>query len=353
MKPTEQAGHPESMSSEIVSRSFARAGLMGNPSDGYGGKAVAFSVRNFQATVTLRPTDKLRIIADARETDSAADSIDEFVGRLKNFGYYGGTRLLKAAIQQFHLFCENRHSLHDTNFSIQYETNIPRSVGLAGSSAIITAALKGLTQFYSLQISESLLASMALDAERKLLGIPAGLMDRVIQMMEGIVFMDFAPQQMRTEHDLSMGTYESLVASGCESRLFLAWADRAAEPTEVLHNRLKQRFEAGDADVCDAMQRFAELAQQCRAALKADDHDALARLIDENFDLRAAICQLPVLHQEMVKQARQAGGSAKFCGSGGAIVGTAPDENAMQAICKNLDSIGCQVIRPAIWTDRA
>ena len=34
-------------------RAFARAALLGNPSDGYGGKTISISVRNYWAVVVL------------------------------------------------------------------------------------------------------------------------------------------------------------------------------------------------------------------------------------------------------------------------------------------------------------
>jgi glucuronokinase len=39
----------------VVATSFARIGLMGNPSDGFGGKTVSLLLENFKATVTLTP----------------------------------------------------------------------------------------------------------------------------------------------------------------------------------------------------------------------------------------------------------------------------------------------------------
>ena len=69
-----------------------------------------------------------------------------------------------------------------------YETNIPRMVGLSGSSAIITAAFRALLRFYRLSITDDLkideasLPQVILDVEMKELGITAGLQDRVIQV---------------------------------------------------------------------------------------------------------------------------------------------------------------------------
>ena len=45
----------------IETRAYARAGFLGNPSDGYNGKTISISVRNFGAHVSLYQTPELRI----------------------------------------------------------------------------------------------------------------------------------------------------------------------------------------------------------------------------------------------------------------------------------------------------
>ena len=43
-------------------RAYARAGLLGNPSDGYHGKTISLSVRNFWAEVVLYEWDTVEIV---------------------------------------------------------------------------------------------------------------------------------------------------------------------------------------------------------------------------------------------------------------------------------------------------
>ena len=45
----------------IESRTYARAGLLGNPSDGYFGKTISIIVKNFGAVVSLYQTPELVI----------------------------------------------------------------------------------------------------------------------------------------------------------------------------------------------------------------------------------------------------------------------------------------------------
>ena len=52
----------------------------------------------------------------------------------------------------------------------------------------------------------------------------------------------------------------------------------------------------------------------------------------------------------MVVTARRSGASAKFAGSGGAIVGTYEDEAQYAALARDLAAIGCRTLRPRIAT---
>ena len=50
----------------------------------------------------------------------------------------------------------------------------------------------------------------------------------------------------------------------------------------------------------------------------------------------------------MVERARSTGASAKFCGSGGAIVGTYDDEAAYARLAETFEGTGTVVFRPSI-----
>ena len=174
----------------IESRAYARAGLLGNPSDGYFGKTISISVRNFGAHVLLYQTPELRI--EIEEEDRAIfRNIHHLSDSVVQMGYYGGTRLIKAALRRFCIYCEmHRIKLPNRNFTLRYHSSIPRQVGLAGSSAIVTATLRALMQFYGVKIPLEILPNIVLAVEKDELGINAGLQDRVAQVYEGCVYME-------------------------------------------------------------------------------------------------------------------------------------------------------------------
>jgi glucuronokinase len=328
-------------------RGYARAGLIGNPSDGYHGKTISVLLKNYYAEVILYEWEDLELIL-SQEDRSRFASIQELQRDVTLHGYYGGVRLVKATIKTFVDYCERQGlKLHDRNFSVRYETNIPRQVGMAGSSAIIAATLRTLMEYYDVKIPIHIQPSLVLSVEMGELGITAGLQDRVIQVYGGVVYMDFGLATMRSEAGYVYGQYESLDPSLLPP-LYVAFSDEQGEPTEVTHQPLRLRYEQGDRDVLAAMDEFARLTEDAKAALLARDPDQLSCLIDENFDTRLSICQVQPAHRQMVETARSVGASGKFAGSGGAIIGVYQDDAMYTDLKRALEAIGCTVFKPVI-----
>ncbi len=328
----------------IKTHAFARAGLIGNPSDGFFGKTISLILRNYRAEATLYESPELRIEPSPEDFTHLA-SVAELVREVKRHGYYGGMRLVKAAIKRFADYCdEHGIELENRNFTIRYTTNIPRLVGMAGSSAIVTAVVRALMAFYGVEIAKPQLANLILSAEKSELGISAGLQDRVIQVYEGVVFMDFARELMDRQ---GYGRYEP-IAPKLLPPLYVAFDANRSESSEWVHNPVRTLFEKGDRKVVDAMQGFAELAEQTRALLVAGRGHEIGPLMNANFDLRTTIYTVSEGNRAMVMTARRTGVSAKFAGSGGAIIGLYEDAAMFQKLEKALNGIGCVVFKPEI-----
>src|SRR5713101_1298285 len=186
----------------VRKRAFARAGLVGNPSDGYHGRTISIAVRDFWAEVVLYEWDSVDIVL-AEDDRASFHSVQDLARDVALHGYYGGIRLIKATIKRFVDYSRVAGvTLHEQNFSIRYHTTIPRQVGLAGSSAIITATLRCLMEFYHVDIPVDVQPSLVLSVERDELGVAAGLQDRVAQTYEGLVYMDFGAERERIVHGL-------------------------------------------------------------------------------------------------------------------------------------------------------
>ena len=328
----------------IKSKAYARAALIGNPSDGYFGKTISFTFDNFAATVTLYESPELEILPASRDESKFAN-IDALAEDVQLFGYYGGIRLLKAAIKTFHDYThEHGIVLDDRNFTIRYETNIPNLVGLAGSSAIITACYRALMTFYGVTIPKPELANIIRETEQHELGIAAGLQDRVIQVYEGLVYMDFDKKLIEQQ---GYGHYEYLDPTKLPP-VYIAYRTDLSEISDVFHNNIKARFNAGEKIIVDAMKFWAGITDEARACLANGDVKKLASLMDANFDRRASIYQLSEGNLRMVQIARSCGASAKFTGSGGAIIGVYTDETMFKKLSSELGKVSVRVIKPTI-----
>lgn len=328
----------------VTAKAYARAGLLGNPSDGYFGKIIAITVKNFCAEVCLEESDSLQIIASEFDTP-IYKNIKDLINSIDLYGFYGGIRLVKAAIKMFAAHCaEKGKYLSDKNFTLRYTTSIPRQVGLGGSSAIITAVFRALMEFYQVAISKEVLPTLILKAERDELGINAGFMDRVIQIFEGCVYMDLNQDVVEK---LGHGRYESIDPSLLPS-LYLAYKPELGKVSGQVLNDIRSKYEQRDGFVIEILKKLGDTAQAGRTAILSGKLDLLKKLMDDNFNLRSRIMPISGENQRMIQTARGCGASAKFAGSGGSIIGAYAGEEMFVYLTKELEKIGAVVIKPII-----
>lgn len=328
----------------IEKYAYARAGLLGNPSDGYFGKTVSLLVRNFRARVVLYPSARLEIKPGKADLP-VFESIEDLYGSMRWRGYYGGFRIIQALIVRLIDYCRaNGIELPNRNFTLEYESTVPLRLGMGGSSAIITAALRALVEFYGLKIAPEVFPNIVLETETKELGVAAGLQDRVIQAYEGLVYMDFSRELIESR---GFGDYQPLDPA-LLSGVYVAYRRSLSEGTEVFHNNIRERWRNGDPEIVEAMHTWASYAEQGKEAILSGDRKKLHQLIDANFDLRARIYKLDQGNLEMIAAARSAGASANFAGSGGAIVGLYEGEDMFNRLVDVMTPLGIGVIHPKI-----
>ena len=346
----------------IKTIAFPRAALIGNPSDGYHGKTIAFVFRNYQAEAELYETPELELWPSKRD-HNIFSCMDALSADVQQYGYYASFPLIininntptyfmtlkdnEGLIKKFNEFCHAEGiRLEKKNFTIRYSSTIPNRLGLAGSSAIITAAMRAMMEFYHVKLAPAVLANVVLSTERDELGIPAGLQDRVAQAYNTPVFMDFDREYMR-EHGI--GRYEPIeIPAGLN--LYVAYRTDLAEGSEVLHSRLREDYESGVPQVVAAMEEWAQLTCRVKTAFERRDFNAVPELLNRNFDLRCEVCPNAVSfkNRQMVELARSVGASAKFTGSGGAIIGTYENEKMYCELVRVLKTEGINVIKPEI-----
>ncbi len=312
----------------------ARVGLLGNPSDGFGGRVIAATIDDFASTVVAEPADRWELVAPERSLAGSCvanlrNALDE--GRLDE-----GLELLAAAVIQL-----DRAGHAPPPHRLLFESDIPRQVGLAGSSAVVVGTIAALWP-----TSEPVeLARLALGAEVDVMGWAAGPQDRVVQSMGGLV-------DMRFDEPWDPQRYHRLDPAGLPT-LLLAWTDDPGEHSGAVHAPVRDRWESGDPAVIAAMTRFAALAAEGRAALDAGTAPSVwPELADEAFDLRTRFWSIADTDAEMVDAIRSVGGGACLAGSGGAVVGHLPDASLVEPAMQALTDIGAESLVPTIGAVR-
>ena len=280
----------------------ARAALAGNPSDGFAGAVLACCIGELRAWAHAEH-------AAEATSDPPSALVDAAIAR------YGRGPCV-----------------------VRWGTDVPREVGLGGSSAIVTAAVRSLCALHGHALDAGELAEMVLAVEVEDLGIAAGPQDRYAQAHGGLLLMDFAGPEPRVER----------LDAALLPPLYLAWRTDAAETSHTVHGGLRER--AGEPAVRSAMARLAGHARAARDALLADDGASFAAALDGSFDVRDALLELDPRHVAMVRAAREVGSSANYAGSGGAIVGTLPPAGS-EPLAQALRALGCKVITP-VFTER-
>jgi glucuronokinase len=310
----------------------ARAGVAGNPSDALGGAAFAVPVEQLTATVEITDADAMSI----ERVDAATPfrSVTALVEHTERYGHDGGDRLVTAAIVTLqHHLRRLDVAVDDRPFRAAWRTEIPRSVGLAGSSALVIATLRALMSRWQIELSSPELAALALSAESDELGIAAGWMDRAVQAHGRPTLVD--TRSLGPDGTPPM----RLIDPAGPIDLVVAWDPAGAAPSGRLHGDLRAALAEGDPQVRAAVDALVVAAHDAAAAMSAGDVAALADAVGRSCALRERLGALDAVTASMAEAVRQAGGSATSAGSGGAVLAV-PGSSGAPALVERLDARG-------------
>ncbi|MFN6121049.1 MAG: hypothetical protein ACK5CE_15640 [Actinomycetes bacterium] len=326
----------------VVCRVPARVGLVGNPSDGYGGAVLATVVPAFAAEVTASESSGVTI--EGPGAPAAWPSLDEWRTSVCAHGHGDEQRIASASLAVLDDHLTARGRVDRTGVRIGWRTTVPRSVGLAGSSAIAVATIDAAAAVWGASLDRRVVAALALSAERDVLGIAAGWQDRVVQAEGRTVLVDTAAME-----DDDGVTVPRVVPVGWPEphgvELLLAWAAGAATSSDDYHAPLRR-----SADTLAApMAELGALARTAADAWTAGDAAALATAMDTGWRLRQTHAPLRADHAALVESVRDHGLPATTPGSGGAVVAVCTDPAAVDRATAALSAAGHPVAR---WRTR-
>mgnify|MGYP003344013904 FL=1 len=310
--------HAPAMGTRVVVSAPGRCGIVGNPTDMYGGSVVSCSVP-MRAWVRVEPSDRLILEADdgAVEIRTAAD--------LAHAGTH--TDILRAAIRHLGLASLRAH--------VTCWSELPFGAGMSGSTAMMVAAVRALSTFTGEVHGAYDLAELARDAEFRSLGVTCGFQDHYMATFGGVNSMDFRDKEFdRPPDSLVFATVEPLGAAlGHLARLPFVLANTGvAHHSGAVHRPIRERWLEGDLEVRSAYVRIGEIAREGKRALLVGAWERLGALMNENHDIQRRLGGSGPSNEALISAALGAGAlGAKLAGAGqgGTIIALHPDPDRL------------------------
>lgn len=287
----------------IVATAPGRCGIVGNPTDIYGGSVLSLTTRE-RARCEVSPADGLIVEAGGEKAVIAGP--DDLALR--------GDRLdiARAALQWFEIDPRS-HKLRMT-----LSTDIPMQAGLAGSTALVVATVGALSRHLGRNSHLWDLAEDARKIEAGIMGVLCGFQDQHMAAFGGLNFMTFAGKEsLEQRADEPLAVVEPLANHAPCPPLLLAHTGLRHDSGTV-HKSPRQRWLEGDRLVRESYGRIADLARLAKEAVLAGDYSGLGSLMNENHALVAALGGSGPDNERLIDAARSAGAwGAKLAGAGG------------------------------------
>jgi galactokinase/mevalonate kinase-like predicted kinase len=304
----------------ILSSSPGRAGIVGNPTDMYGGSVISCSIGE-RAYCRLGDSEEMvfRIGSDSmRVTGRDVLTLDE-----------GRFDLMKAAVCALEI-----DPATAAPFSLEVWTEIPEQAGLAGSTALLAAIMGCLMEHLEMRLTPYQTAENIRKVEWDIMDITCGYQDHYMTVFGGLNYMDFrGKEMMRQDADEPFATIECL--SRCKEDLPMILAHTGVKRfSGGVHKSIRDRWLEGEEKVIDAYQRIAHLGRLGKKALLASDWESLADLMNENHAIQRDLGGSGDANERLIEAALRSGAAgAKLAGAGrgGTIIAIGMDLERIEA----------------------
>ncbi|HVP27561.1 MAG TPA: hypothetical protein VMW35_00195 [Myxococcota bacterium] len=316
----------------VVVSAPARANLLGNPSDQYGGSQISCSVP-LRARVVLTAAAATRLATGGAEC--AVDGPRDLAPRGDPFDL---ARVVLAAGAEL------------PGAHVAYESEIPLQSGLAGSTALVVALLFALARWRGAALSLHALAEEARRIEAEGLGVTCGFGDQYMAAFGGLAYLDFRGKAPRD--DLARQPYATVepLAGHVPALPFVLADTGVRHSSDRVHRPIRERWLAGEREVVSGYERVAELAREGKRVLLAADWPRLGALMDENHAVQRGFGGSGESNERLIAAARGAGAlGAKLAGAGqGGTIVALVDEAERGKVERALREAGASAVhRPA------
>lgn len=320
---------------------LARVALVGNPSDGCYGKAIAMTAATLRARAVVFPSEQLEV-RPGRVDAPIAGSLESWPEPAGCDGGHDVGRFIESLFSVLREYCRAAGiEVPSGHFRVEYESSIPSRVGLGETSAILTATLRAVLAHCGIRLPRTTQGHLVWEAERRERGMAVGPGAAVAQAYEGLVYMDFGRDWMER---WGYGSYARLDARLAGS-VYVAYRADPARAEGRAGIPLAERWRAGETMAEAAMSTLAGLTVAARQALLDGEREEFHELINANLDLRMRMGAVAEADAEMVRVARAAGASANLAGSGGAIAGLFDGPHMLRRLEEGMGEVGARVMR--------
>jgi len=305
----------------VVCSAPGRAGIIGNPTDMYGGAVLSCSV-GMRARVTITPASEL-VLETKQEAGGAPPSSPPTLG-----GKEGGRSQECRIASRDDLRPRRDHfdlaraildymRLPPLKCRVRYESEIPLRSGLSGSTALVVALLQALLAWQGEHPSLYQLAERARYIELNYLKVVCGYQDAYMCTFGGLNYMDFGGKQFYRHAEAELfATIEPLADYVSELPFVLGFTGLRHDSGEV-HKPLRERWLEGEAAVVEGYRRITEIARAGKKALIVEDWPLLGRLMNENHAIQRDLGGSGESNEKLIAAALEAGAlGAKLAGAG-------------------------------------
>jgi galactokinase/mevalonate kinase-like predicted kinase len=258
----------------IVSTAPGRCGIVGNPTDMYGGSVISCStVERARCTIMDSPGLTISVSGFVQMIRTPDDM------RLQ--GNY--LDIPKAVLTYFELTPANFRC------RLSASSEIPESAGLAGSTALVVAVLGAVLEKMGVEMDRFSIAETARKIEYRVMGITCGYQDQHMAAFGGLNYMDFrGKERLAQDENEPLATVEPLQSTVGELPIVVAHTG-IMRNSGVVHKSIRQRWTEGETAVVEGYLRIAELAWLGKKAMLNHDWDALGDLMNENHHIQRAL----------------------------------------------------------------
>jgi galactokinase/mevalonate kinase-like predicted kinase len=285
---------------EVVCSAPGRAGIIGNPTDMYGGAVLSSSV-GMRARVTVTPAPEL--VLETNEQECRIARWDDLRPQSDRFDV---ARAILDYMRLLPLACH-----------VRYESEIPLRSGLSGSTALVVALLQALLAWQGEYPNLYQLAERARYIELNYLKVVCGYQDAYMCTFGGLNYMDFRGKQFYREAEAELFATIEPLATYIPELPFVLGFTGVQHASGAVHKPLRERWLEGERAIVEGYRKIAEIARMGKKALLIADWPLLGRLMNENHAIQRDLGGSGESNERLITAALEAGVlGAKLAGAG-------------------------------------